>query len=64
MDDDKDGFRFANSLYLDAALAAVEKMPEDTFRGLSRDIIMRGMRNNAIDSYLIISLLQKINIVD
>ena len=31
MDDDKDGFRFVNSLYLDAALAAVEKMPEDTF---------------------------------
>ena len=27
----KGGFRFANSLYLDAALAAVEKMPEDTF---------------------------------
>ena len=27
----KGSFRFANSLYLDAALAAVEKMPEDTF---------------------------------
>ena len=27
----KRGFRFANSLYLEAALAAVEKMPEDTF---------------------------------
>lgn len=27
----KDGFRFVNSLYLEAALAAVEKMPEDTF---------------------------------
>ena len=27
----KGGFRFANSLYLEAALAAVEKMPEDTF---------------------------------
>ena len=27
----KGGFRFANSLYLGAALAAVEKMPEDTF---------------------------------
>lgn len=27
----KGGFRFANSLYLDAALSAVEKMPEDTF---------------------------------
>lgn len=27
----KGGFRFANCLYLDAALAAVEKMPEDTF---------------------------------
>ena len=27
----KGGFRFANSLYLDAALAAVEKMPEDSF---------------------------------
>lgn len=27
----KRGFRFAHSLYLDAALAAVEKMPEDTF---------------------------------
>ena len=27
----KGGFRFANSLYLDAALAAVEEMPEDTF---------------------------------
>lgn len=26
----KGGFRFANSLYLEAALAAVEKMPEDT----------------------------------
>lgn len=25
------GFRFANSLYLEDALAAVEKMPEDTF---------------------------------
>ena len=27
----KGGFRFANSLYLEAALAAVEQMPEDTF---------------------------------
>lgn len=27
----KGGFRFANSLYLDAALSAVEKMPEDSF---------------------------------
>ncbi len=27
----KGGFRFANSLYLEAALAAVEEMPEDTF---------------------------------
>ena len=27
----KGGFRFVNSLYLEAALAAVEKMPEDTF---------------------------------
>lgn len=27
----KGGFRFANSLYLQAALEAVEKMPEDTF---------------------------------
>ena len=27
----KGGFRFANSLYLQAALSAVEKMPEDTF---------------------------------
>lgn len=27
----KGGFRFANSLYLKEALAAVEKMPEDTF---------------------------------
>ena len=27
----KGGFRFANSLYLKAALAAVEKLPEDTF---------------------------------
>lgn len=27
----KGGFRFANALYLGAALAAVEKMPEDTF---------------------------------
>lgn len=27
----KGGFRFANSLYLRAALEAVEKMPEDTF---------------------------------
>ena len=27
----KGGFRFANSLYLHAALAAVENMPEDTF---------------------------------
>lgn len=27
----KGGFRFANSLYLEAALSAVEKMPEDTF---------------------------------
>ena len=27
----KGGFRFANTLYLDAALAAVERMPEDTF---------------------------------
>lgn len=27
----KGGVRFANSLYLEAALAAVEKMPEDTF---------------------------------
>ncbi len=26
----KGGFRFANSLYLEAALSAVEKMPEDT----------------------------------
>lgn len=29
----KGGFRFANSLYLNAALSAVEKMPEDTFDG-------------------------------
>lgn len=27
----KGGFRFANSLYLEAALAAVEKLPEDSF---------------------------------
>lgn len=27
----KGGFRFANSLYLEAALSAVEKMPEDSF---------------------------------
>ncbi len=27
----KGGFRFAHALYLEAALAAVEKMPEDTF---------------------------------
>ena len=27
----KCGFRFANSLYLQAAISAVEKMPEDTF---------------------------------
>lgn len=27
----KGGFRFANSLYLKAALSAVEQMPEDTF---------------------------------
>ncbi len=27
----KGGFRFVNSLYLEAALSAVEKMPEDTF---------------------------------
>ena len=27
----KGGFRFAHSLYLEAAIAAVEKMPEDTF---------------------------------
>ncbi len=27
----KEGFRFVNSLYLEAALAAVEKLPEDTF---------------------------------
>ena len=27
----KGGFRFANSLYLQAAISAVEKMPEDTF---------------------------------
>lgn len=27
----KGGFRFANCLYLEAALSAVEKMPEDTF---------------------------------
>jgi cell filamentation protein len=27
----KGGFRFANSLYLDAALAAIEKMPEGSF---------------------------------
>lgn len=27
----KDGFRFANSLYLEGALESIEKMPEDTF---------------------------------
>ena len=27
----KGGFRFVNTLYLEAALSAVEKMPEDTF---------------------------------
>ena len=27
----KGGFRFVNSLYLEAALAAVERMPEDTY---------------------------------
>ena len=27
----KEGFRFADSLYLEAALVAVEHMPEDSF---------------------------------
>ncbi len=30
----KGGFRFANSLYLREALAAIEKMPEDTFEAV------------------------------
>jgi hypothetical protein len=35
----KGGFRFANSLYLDAALAAIEKMPEGSFE----EIIFKGI---------------------
>ena len=40
MDDDKDGFRFVNSLYLDAALAAVEKMPKDTFEHIIEKYVL------------------------
>jgi cell filamentation protein len=36
------GFRFANSLYLDAALAAIEKMPEGNFE----EIIFKGIEQS------------------
>ena len=36
----KGGFRFANSLYLKAALDAVEQMPEDTFEQIVEKYMM------------------------
>jgi cell filamentation protein len=38
----KGGFRFANSLYLDAALAAIEKMPEESLE----EIIFKGIEQS------------------
>ena len=35
----KGNFRFANSLYLDAVLSAVEKMPENTFEEIIANLI-------------------------
>lgn len=43
----KGGFRFANSLYLQAALDAVKKMPEDTFE----QIMAKYVEMNKPDSY-------------
>ena len=44
----KGGFRFVNSLYLEAALAAVEKMPEDTFE----HIIEKYVEMNVCHSFM------------
>lgn len=44
----KGGFRFANSLYLQAALEAVEKMPEDTFE----QIIEKYVEMNVCHSFM------------
>lgn len=57
----KGGFRFVNSLYLEAALAAVEKMPEDTFEHIIEKYVemnvcypfmdyVRGMRSKFVPS--------------
>ncbi len=35
----KGGFRFVNSLYLEAALSVVEKMPEDTFEHIIEEYV-------------------------
>lgn len=43
----KGGFRFANSLYLEAAFAAVEKMPEDSFE----HIIEKKCRDERMSSF-------------
>lgn len=44
----KGGFRFANSLYLHAALAAIEKMPEKTFD----DIIAKYVEMNVAHPFM------------
>ena len=44
----KGNFRFANSLYLKAALAAIETMPEDTFE----DIIAKYVEMNVAHPFL------------
>ena len=44
----KDNFRFANSLYLKAALAAIEKMPEGTFE----EIIAKYVEMNVAHPFL------------
>ena len=45
----KDGFRFANSLYLEAALAAVEKMPEDTFEHIIEKYVEKNVCHPFMD---------------
>lgn len=52
----KGGFRFANSLYLQAALSAVEKMPEDTFE----HIIEKYVEMNVCHPFKVLNYMNKI----
>lgn len=51
----KGGFRFANSLYLQAALSAVEKMPEDTFE----HIIEKYVEMNVCHPFKVLNYMNK-----